>query len=164
MIDMELEKQSTLTAKDINDLLAFAIGESENDGFVNRYVFERAMYTYLYLLLAEGDEQEKVRNSINENGVLVVWQELVGTGKIEQMAQDHQTEITLVERAGADVFDDYNGYSRSIRASFANIQSVSSNIMENAAKQMSQMLSSDQYKDIMDIAEKWGMNNTLLPA
>lgn len=164
MIDMELEKQSTLTAKDINDLLAFAIGESENDGFVNRYVFERAMYTYLYLLLAEGDEQEKVRNSINENGVLVVWQELVGTGKIEQMAQDHQTEITLVERAGADVFDDYNGYSRSIRASFANIQSVSSNVMENAAKQMSQMLSSDQYKDIMDIAEKWGMNNTLLPA
>lgn len=164
MIDMELEKQSTLTAKDINDLLAFAIGESENDGFVNRYVFERAMYTYLYLLLAEGDEQEKVRNSINENGVLVVWQELVGTGKIEQMAQDHQTEITLAERAGADVFDDYNGYSRSIRASFANIQSASSNIMENAAKQMSQMLSSDQYKDIMDIAEKWGMNNTLLPA
>ena len=164
MIDMELEKQSTLTAKDINDLLAFAIGESENDGFVNRYVFERAMYTYLYLLLAEGDEQEKVRNSINENGALVVWQELVGTGKIEQMAQDHQTEITLAERAGTDVFDDYNGYSRSIRASFANIQSVSSNVMENAAKQMSQMLSSDQYKDIMDIAEKWGMNNTLLPA
>nr|DAL50594.1 MAG TPA_asm: hypothetical protein [Caudoviricetes sp.] len=164
MIDMELEKQSTLTAKDINDLLAFAIGESENDGFVNRYVFERAMYTYLYLLLAEGDEQEKVRNSINENGVLVVWQELVGTGKIEQMAQDHQTEIALAERAGADVFDDYNGYSRSIRASFANIQSASNSIMENAAKQMSQMLSSDQYKDIMDIAEKWGMNNTLLPA
>ena len=164
MIDMELEKQSTLTAKDMNDLLAFSIGESENDGFVNRYVFERAMYTYLYLLLAEGDEQEKVRNSINENGVLVVWQELVGTGKIEQMAQDHQTEITLVERAGAGVFDDYNAYSKSIRASFANIQSVSSNVMENAAKQMSQMLSSDQYKDIMDIAEKWGMNNTLLPA
>lgn len=164
MIDMELEKQSTLTAKDINDLLAFAIGESENDGFVNRYVFERAMYTYLYLLLAEGDEQEKVRNSINENGVLVVWQELVGTGKIEQMAQEHQTELTLAERASADVFDDYNAYSKSIRASFANIQSVSSNIMENAAKQMSQMLSSDQYKDIMDIAEKWGMNNTLLPA
>lgn len=164
MIDMELEKQSTLTAKDINDLLAFAIGESENDGFVNRYVFERAMYTYLYLLLAEGDEQEKVRNSINENGVLVVWQELVGTGKIEQMAQDHPTELALAERASADVFDDYNAYSKSIRASFANIQSVSSNVMENAAKQMSQMLSSDQYKDIMDIAEKWGMNNTLLPA
>ncbi len=164
MIDMELEKQSTLTAKDMNDLLAFSIGESENDGFVNRYVFERAMYTYLYLLLAEGDEQEEVRNSINENGVLVVWQELVGTGKIEQMAQDHPTELALAERASADVFDDYNAYSRSIRASFANIQSVSSNIMENAAKQMSQMLSSDQYKDIMDIAEKWGMNNTLLPA
>ncbi len=164
MIDMELEKQSTLTAKDMNDLLAFSIGESENDGFVNRYVFERAMYTYLYLLLAEGDEQEKVRNSINEDGVLVAWQELVGTGKIERMAQDHPTELALAERASADVFDDYNAYSKSIRASFANIQSASSNIMENAAKQMSQMLSSDQYKDIMDIAEKWGMNNTLLPA
>lgn len=164
MIDMELEKQSTLTAKDMNDLLAFAIGESENDGFVNRYVFERAMYTYLYLLLVECDEQEKVRNSINENGVLVVWQELVGTGKIEQMAQDHPTELALAERASSDVFDDYSAYSKSIRASFANIQSASNSIMENAAKQMSQMLSSDQYKDIMDIAEKWGMNNTLLPA
>ena len=94
----------------------------------------------------------------------MVWQELVGTGKIEQMAQDHPTELALAERASADVFDDYNAYSKSIRASFANIQSASNSIMENAAKQMSQMLSSDQYKDIMDIAEKWGMNNTLLPA
>ena len=54
MINLENEKASAVSATEMNELLAFAIGEAENDGFINQYVFERAAYVYLYLSLCEG--------------------------------------------------------------------------------------------------------------
>ena len=158
MINLENEKKSVLSAKDMNDLMSFAVGEAENNGYINRYVFERAMYTYLYLLLCDKEEKGEIQDSFNENGVLVVWQELVASGKIEKMLEEHPVEVQLVVDACNTTFEDYTGYAKSVRAAMTSIQSVGNDVMRNSLKQMSEMLTSEQYQDIMDIAEKWGMS------
>lgn len=159
MINMELEKNSALAAKDVNSLLAFAVGEAETDGFLNRFVFERAAYTYLYILLAEEDERKEILDSVNEVGTLETWQALVASGKIEEMLDKHAVEVEQVTKASDAIFDDYSDYSMSVRAALVNMQAISNNVMHNAMQEMSKNISSEQYQDIMSIAEKWGMTN-----
>lgn len=159
MINMELETKSALTAKDVNGLLAFAVGEAETDGFLNRYVFERAAYTYLYILLVNEDDRQEIIERLNEVGVLEVWQSLVAGGKIDEMLKEHSIEVEQVSKASDAIFDDYSDYAKSIRGSLVQMQGVSNDIMRNAMQEMSKNMSSEQYKDIMSIAEKWGMTN-----
>ena len=159
MINMELEKNSALTAKDVNSLLAFAVGEAETDGFLDRFVFERAAYTYLYVLLSEEDERKEILDSINDVGVLETWQALVASGKIDEMLGKHAVEVEQVTKASDAIFDDYSDYAKSIRAALINMQAISNNVMRNAMQEMSKNMSSEQYQDIMSIAEKWGMTN-----
>lgn len=160
MINLENEKASAVAAKEMNELLAFAIGEAENDGFINQYVFERAAYVFLYLLLCEEeDEKKKVGDAIDLDGVLVTWTNLVKDGKIEEMVKSHDVEVQLTIDACDRVFKDYLDYSKSIRATFAGFQSSSARAMKETMKQLSETISSEQYKDVLDIAEKWGMSN-----
>lgn len=160
MINLENEKASAISATEVNELLAFAIGEAEKDGFINRYVFERAAYVFLYLLLCEGeDEKKEVSDAIDLDGVLVTWTNLVKGGKIEEMIKSHNVEVQLVNDACDHVFKDYFNYSNSIRATFAGFQSSSARAMKETMKQLSDAMSSEQYKDVLDIAEKWGMSN-----
>lgn len=160
MINLENEKASAVSAAQMNELLAFAIGEAENDGFINQYVFERAAYVYLYLSLCEEEEeQKKVSDAVDLDGVLVTWTNLVKEGKIEEMVKNHDVEVQLATDACDRVFKDYFDYSNSIRATFAGFQSSSARAMKETMKQLSDAMSSEQYKDVLDIAEKWGMSN-----
>lgn len=161
MINLENEKASVVSATEMNELLAFAIGEAEKDGFINRYVFERAAYVFLYLLLCEGeDEKKEVGDAIDLDGVLVTWTNLVKAGKIDEMIKSHSVEVQLANDACDHVFKDYIDYSKSIRATFAGFQSSSARAMKETMKQLSETISSEQYKDVLDIAEKWGLSNS----
>ena len=75
------------------------------------------------------------------------------------MAKNHDVEVQLTTDACDRVFKDYFDYSKSIRATFAGFQSSSARAMKETMKQLSEAMSSEQYKDVLDIAEKWGMSN-----
>lgn len=160
MVNITLEKQSKITSTDINNLLAFAMEQSETDGFLNRFVFERAMYLYLYLLLCDESEKDGIRSVLTSEGVLVAWQSLVADGKVDSLLANHETEVQLVQDAGDAVFADYKSYSESFRGAFCNVQERASSNMEKVASQMAAIMDSDKYQDVLAIADKWGANNT----
>ena len=51
MINLEIEKSLTLSAQDHYDIISFAIDAADDNGFINSFVFERALYCYTFIIL-----------------------------------------------------------------------------------------------------------------
>ena len=45
-IDLKLEKECEFSAQDRYDIISAAIMDSYDDGFMNQFIFERALYCY----------------------------------------------------------------------------------------------------------------------
>lgn len=159
MIDIYNEKGSTLTSKEIDSILSFSFQDSTNNGFVNRYIFERALNVYAYLILSNDDDKnEKVRSIISDDGVLSAWDYLLRNGEIEKMSESCSEDIKLISNVANDIFDDYKEYAVSTRSALDSMQILNNDIVQQAMSNMSSIVNSDEYKDIMDIANKWGLS------
>lgn len=159
MIEVLNEKKSALKARDINDVISFALQDSTNDGFVNAYVFERALYVYSYLILSnDKDVSDKVRSTISNDGILEAWDYLLKNGEIEKMYDSCKEDLALIEDSADIVFNDYKEYAKSTRSALDSMQILNNDIMQQAMSNMSSIVNSDEYKNIMDIANKWGLS------
>lgn len=159
MIDIENEMASQLTSVQINTIMSFALGEAENDGFVNSFVFERAMAVYTYLMLMEdGDEKDEFKSYMYENGVLETWDSLVKSGKAKAFVERCRDDLAWVSEVGTSMFDSYAAYMRSTRAALSTMELFSQDALENAAKSVQDAMTSDEYKNVMDIANRWGLH------
>ena len=51
MINLEIEKTLTFSAQDRYDIISFAMDAADDNGFINSFVFERALYCYAFMML-----------------------------------------------------------------------------------------------------------------
>ena len=55
-INIQIEKSINLTSQQIYDICDFATQAAYDDGFMNSYIFERALYVFLAIQLFEDEE------------------------------------------------------------------------------------------------------------
>ena len=159
MIDIELEKQKTFTSQDYFDILNFAIDLAESNGFVNSYIFERAIYMYASVI-AFPDRQEEITSMIAENP-LDCWDALIKDGTLETLHDEFSLDINYLEDYANEWYEEYKEYALSARALFGTIQEFSSDIVEQASKQLKSAVSDKDIAEVTRIAEDWGMNNNI---
>lgn len=51
MINLETEKSLALDAQERYDIISFAMDAADDNGFINSFVFERALYCYAAIML-----------------------------------------------------------------------------------------------------------------
>ena len=157
MLDIALEKEKTLSTQEMYEILDFAVQAAEDNGFINSFVFVRAMYMYAAIRLYE-DRREELQQMINSD-LLGSWDELVKDGTIENMNKDFYVDMNLLADYGQVWMDEFTEYAHSARGLLNTIQEFSADIVEQATQRLSSVVSNDDVKKVTDIAQEWGLNN-----
>ena len=157
MLDIALEKEKTLSTQEMYEILDFAVQAAEDNGFINSFVFVRAMYMYAAIRLYE-DRREELQQMINSD-LLGSWDELIKDGTIENMNKDFYVDMNLLADYGQVWMDEFTAYAHSARGLLNTIQEFSADIVEQATQRLSSVVSNDDVKKVTDIAQEWGLNN-----
>ena len=83
-----LETTRKLTSQDIYDIIHFSAQSAEDNGFVNQYVFERALYAYAAIILYP-DRKEEIGRMVSNN-ILDAWDALVSDGTTSDMEKNFE--------------------------------------------------------------------------
>lgn len=153
-----LETTRTLTSQDIYDIIHFSAQSAEDNGFVNQYVFERALYAYAAIILYP-DRKEEISRMVSNN-ILDAWDALVSDGTTSDMEKNFSSDIKILGEVGSVWLDDYIKYLQSARGIFSTFQTFSGDIVESTVNRFKDAFNENDAKTVLEIADKWGMNNT----
>lgn len=153
-----LETTRTLTSQDIYDIIHFSAQSAEDNGFVNQYVFERALYAYAAIILYP-DRNEEISRMVSNN-ILDAWDALVSDGTTSDMEKNFSSDIKILGEVGSVWLDDYIKYLQSARGIFSTFQTFSGDIVESTVNRFKDAFNENDAKTVLEIADKWGMNNT----
>ena len=153
-----LETTRKLTSQDIYDIIHFSAQSAEDNGFVNQYIFERALYAYAAIILYP-DRKEEIGRIVSNN-ILDAWDALVSDGTTSEMEKNFSSDIKILGEAGSVWLDDYIKYLQSARGIFSTFQTFSGDIVESTVNRFKDAFNESDAKTVLEIADKWGMNNT----
>lgn len=153
-----LETTRKLTSQDMYDIIHFSAQSAEDNGFVNQYVFERALYAYAAIILYP-DRKEEISRMVSNN-ILDAWDALVSDGTMLDMEKNFSSDLKILGEVGSVWLDDYIKYLQSARGIFSTFQTFSGDIVESTVNRFKDAFNENDAKAVLEIADKWGMNNT----
>lgn len=154
----ETETAKKLTSQDMYDIIHFAAQSAEDNGFVNQFIFERALYAYAAIILYP-DRKEELGRMVSNN-ILDAWDALLDDGTIADMNENFAVDMDTLGRIGSVWLDDYIKYLQSMRGVFSVFQNFSGDIVESTVNRFKDAFNESDAQTVLDIADKWGMNNT----
>lgn len=156
MINIETEKNKTFSTEDICDIVSFSLTASNQLGYINEYIFERALYLHSAIIVYP-DRKDELTIGI-ANDIAGLWDSLVADGTIEEMMRENRDDLDLVAEVASQWLDNYNKYNLSARGVLDTLNLFSSGMVENAAKTLANTADESGVKNVIDIANHWGMD------
>ncbi len=153
----ETETAKKLTSQDMYDIIHFAAQSAEDNGFVNQFVFERALYAYAAIILYP-DRKEEIGRVVSNN-ILDAWDALLADGTIEDMNKNFAVDMDTLGRIGSVWLDDYIKYLQSARGILSSFQEFSGDIIQTAVEKFKTVSDEVGANQVLEIANNWGMNN-----
>lgn len=165
MVDiyLDFEKSRKLSTQDMYDIVSFAIDASYDNGFLNEFIFEHALYVFAAIIIYPENKEELV--SVAAKNINDAWDKIVSEGTLEKMGDEYTAELDKVADIARIWFDDYRAYTLSARGLLNNLQEFSGDIIKNAMNQLKKTSQEEGISQVLELADKWGMNNdTSIPA
>lgn len=153
----EIETAKKLTSQDMYDIIHFAAQSAEDNGFVNQFVFERALYAYAAIILYP-DRKEELGRIVSDN-ILDAWDALLTDGTIADMNENFEVDMDALGRIGSVWLDDYIKYLQSARGILSSFQEFSGDIIQTAVEKFKTVSDEVGANQVLEIANNWGMNN-----
>lgn len=153
----ETETAKKLTSQDMYDIIHFAAQSAEDNGFVNQFVFERALYAYAAIILYP-DRKEEIGSMVSNN-ILDAWDALLADGTIADMNENFAVDMDALGRIGSVWLDDYIKYLQSARGILSSFQEFSGDIIQTAVEKFKTVSDEVGANQVLEIANNWGMNN-----
>lgn len=157
-INLDLEKICKLSCMEQYEIMDFAMQAAEDNGFINSFIFERALYLYAAIVLFQ-ERKEEIAAAIAES-LPQAWTKFVEDGTIEQLINDYPDDMNMLADNAQRWYDEYVTYAHSARGLLDTIKIFSGDIVESAANRLVNSTDGDISK-ILDIADSWGMNRNL---
>jgi len=156
-INLDVEKQRKLSTQDMYDILHFAAQSAEDNGFVNSFVFERALFEYAAIILYP-DRKDEIAKKVSD-GINAAWDYLLDDGTIDDMYDNYKLDIDMLAEEGNIWLSEFTKYLHSARGLLNTFQTFSGDIVKSAVEQFKTASKNTNVQEILDIADKWGMNN-----
>lgn len=157
-MNLEQEKNSVFTPQETYEIISAAIDMADDEGFVNSYVFERALYVCAARTLYE-DKTDKINLSLLEGGSpLVTWKELLDDETIDQMVAEYKESLDYLASLGQIWFEEYTEAAHSLRSLIDVIQAFTDGMAGNMGKQLDMFKQDIDVQNVVDIADKWGLD------
>lgn len=156
-IDLTKEKENKLTTQQMYDIISFSIEAANDNGFMNSFIFNRALYLFAAIVLCP-ERKEEFSHIISEN-INDAWDKMMQEGVIDNLANDFSVEMEMLAEKGQVWFDEYAEYAHSARGLLDTIQMFTGDIVKAAAQQLQSATVQSGIQEVREIADKWGMNN-----
>lgn len=160
MINLETEKSLALDAQERYDIISFAMDAADDNGFINSFVFERALYCYAAIMLypeLKEDLSEKVASDL-----INAWNIILDEGLFEQMIKNYETTLTILCQEAEIWFKEYADWAHSARGVLDIVQQFSGDLVQNAAGRLTETANKTGVTDLLEIADEWGMTRDIL--
>ena len=156
-MDLTIEKELALNAKDRYDIYTFATEAADDNGFVNSFVFQRALYCYTILLLAEDEYKDQIRPLIAEN-LVQAWDKIIEDDILPKIIEQYPREMDMIGQEGKIWFDEYDKYAISARGILSLVEQFTNGAVVNAASSFKNAAEKSGVSEVLKIADDWGMN------
>lgn len=157
-MNLEQEKNNIFTPQEIYEIISTAIDMADDEGFINSYVFERALYVCAARIIYE-DKNEEINTSLLEDGSpLITWKKLLDDGTIDQMLAEHSESLDYLASLGESWFEEYTEAAHSLRSLIDVIQTFTDGMAGNIGKQLDMFKQDADVQNVIDIADKWGLD------
>lgn len=157
-MNLEQEKNNVFTPQETYEIISAAIDMADDDGFVNSYVFERALYVCAARTLYEDKVDEINTSLLGDGSPLITWKKLLDDGTIDQMAAEHDESLNYLASLGQNWFEEYTEAAHSLRSLVDVIQVLTDGMAGNLGKQLDMFKQDADVQNAIDIADKWGLN------
>ena len=154
MINLQLEKTQSkiLSAQDRYDVISFAMEAADDNGFINSFIFERALYVYAAIMLYQERKEEIAELAADD--LLNAWQTLVMDETIDDMRENY-TEILEVLVREAEIWnEEYQAWAHSVRGILDVVQGFSGDIMQAAAGRLTETAEQTGVTQLLETAEE----------
>ena len=156
MINIEEVLNCSLTSQEIYDMINSCLEEAEDNGFLNQFVFERALVCHEVLLLIEN--LDDIDGPMVAENPLVAFDHFLEMGYIQNLVKNHADTVDYIGKVAAQYFEDYEKYLLSIGGVLNKAEIFSSEVLQNMAGQMSDLTKNGDIQKTLKIADEWGMN------
>jgi hypothetical protein len=159
-MNLDIEKERKISSRDVYEVIDFAMQSAEDNGFINNFIFERALYCYTAMLLLP-EEQEGIAAQMSTSP-LEAWDYMLEKGIVDKLLADYAEECDYIAEYASAWNKEYTEYSNSARGLLAVAQHFSGDIVENAAQMLGKAQNPDSdIQKTISIANDWGMTNAL---
>ena len=160
MINLDLEKTLALDAQERYDVISFAVDAADDNGFINSFILERALYVYAAIMLYPEKKDEV--SSLIVNNLISAWNALLNDGTIQEMQEKFKPTIDVLAEEAQIWCDEYADWAHSARGILDLVQQFTGNFVENAASRLQTTAEETGVNNIIDIANEWGMGRDAL--
>lgn len=160
-MNLAQEKTCSLSARDRYDILTFAISAADDNGFVNSFIFERAMYCYAAIMLTKDDVKDDIRSKVSAN-IIDAWDYLVQSNIIQELRDQYADDLDYLAKEGEVWLDEYDAYAVSARGILSLVETFTGNAVSDAANALRATAEETGVTNVINIAQDWGMNRDAL--
>ena len=153
------EKECGLSCQERYDIINTACRMADDNGFMNSYVFERALYCCAAMYIYEDKKEQFLQELESGKNILQLWSELLKDGTINELKANYANELDLLSDESQIWFYEYTEYAHSARGLLDAFQSASEQMVHGAADQLIETAQDSDIQKAIQIADKWGMNN-----
>lgn len=158
MIILSQEENCKISAHQRYDIINFALEAANESGFVNQFIFERALYLYAALILLETIDKDDFREKLIVNP-LSTWDLCVKDGTLNALVKLYKDDLEYLAESAAQVMEDYAAYQISIKGALDNLQLIGGQIGSFLKKEVKTIQEETDLQTAIDIAKEWGMDN-----
>lgn len=156
MINLEQVKNCPLTSQEMYDMINSCIEAAEDNGFLNQFVFERALVCHEVLLLIE--DLDDIDGPMVAENPLTAFDHFLEMGYIQNLIKNHADTVNYIGKIAAQYFEDYEKYLLSVGGVLNKAEIFSSEVLQNMAGQMNDLTKNGDIQETLKIANEWGMN------
>lgn len=156
MINIEEVLNCPLTSQEIYDMINSCLEEAEDNGFLNQFVFERALVCHEVLLLVE--DLDDIDGPMVAENPLTAFDHFLEMGYIQNLVKNHAATVDYIGKVAAQYFEDYEKYLLSIGGVLNKAEIFSSEVLQNMAGQFNDLTKNGDIQETLKIADEWGMN------
>ena len=156
MINIEEVLGCPLTSQEIYDMINSCLEEAEDNGFLNQFVFERALICHEVLLLIE--DLDDIDGPMVAENPLNAFDHFLEMGYIQTLVREYSATVNYIGKSAAQYFADYEKYLLSVGGVLNKAEIFSSEVLQNMAGQMNDLTKNEEIKETLKIAKEWGMD------
>lgn len=165
MISIETEKNRKLTTEQICVVEDYAAQAANDNGFINRFIFERAIFVFAAIAMFP-DRKDEIDALVGSGyDIRLAFDWLVENGFIEKMCTEKEYSLDMENllSIGNVWLEDVEKYEHSVLGLVGSINDFSGDILKNAVERL-ESVSGGNIDEIRDIADRWGLNNAVKAA